>query len=269
MDFICETALLTHGLFSVTQERLREEWLASGAAREAALAWVDRGRLVLGGIDEYLPFRARAAEACRIDCDALDAALAGGVTGALTASGTMAACARLGAGLAVTCGMGGIGDVAGEELCPDLPALARYGVALVAASPKDMLDIPGTLGWLAGHGVTVAAASPEAPARCTGYVFESADVPVGAAPEGGWDEASVRRVAHGGGLLLLNPIPASERVRDPEVLASAVRAGHEAEARGEYYHPAANREIDHLTGGASSVAQLKGLIANVEAAAGI
>lgn len=269
MDFICETALLTHGLFSVTQDALREAWLADDAARAATLAWVDAGRLVTGGIEEYLPFRARAAEACRIDCDMLDQALSEGRTGALTASGTMAACARLGAGMAVTCGMGGIGDVAGEELCPDLPALVRYGVALVAASPKDMLDIPGTLAWLVEHGVRVAAATPEAPARCTGYVFESADVAVEPAPEGGWDEAAVRRAAESGGLLLLNPIPVGERVQGLAVLESAVRAGHAAEARGEYYHPAANREIDRLTGGASSIAQLRGLIANVAVAAGI
>lgn len=46
-------------------------------------------------------------------------------SGALTASGTMAVCVKMGIPVAITCGMGGIGDIKGEELCPDLPALQQ------------------------------------------------------------------------------------------------------------------------------------------------
>ena len=144
MEHLVETALLTHGLRSITNADLAAQWRCPAAR----LAWVDRGRLQIGDLSAFLPFRTRAAEVCRIDCNQLEAALTHGVSGALTASGTMAACAKLGIGLAVTCGMGGIGPLRGEALCPDMPALCQIPVALIATSPKDMLDIPATLAWL-------------------------------------------------------------------------------------------------------------------------
>lgn len=88
MKHLVETALLTHGLRSVTNRELESSWHCP----EATLAWVDRGELRLGSIGEYLPFRERAEELVRIDCDHLEEALQKGVSGALTASGTMAVC---------------------------------------------------------------------------------------------------------------------------------------------------------------------------------
>lgn len=67
-------------------------------------------------------------------------------SGALTASGTMAVCVKMGIPVAITCGMGGIGDIKGEELCPDLPALQQIPVVLISAGPKDMLDRKATIG---------------------------------------------------------------------------------------------------------------------------
>lgn len=169
MKHLVETALLTHGLRSVTNRELESSWHCP----EATLAWVDRGELKLGTIGEYLPFRERAEELVRIDCDHLEEALQMGVSGALTASGTMAVCQRLKLPMAITCGMGGIGDLRGEELCPDLPALMNIPVALISTSPKDMLDIPATLQWLRQHGVHTAGEP------CTGYLFCGESNPLG------------------------------------------------------------------------------------------
>ena len=109
MKYLTETALLTHGLRSISNEELRKNWRCPAAV----LAWVDHGELRLGHIEDYLPFRERAAELVRIDCDHLEDALQNKISGALTASGTMAVCRKLGLPLAITCGMGGIGDLAG------------------------------------------------------------------------------------------------------------------------------------------------------------
>ena len=117
MNCLIETALLTHGLRSIANEELAQSWHCP----DAILAWVDGGELKLGPIGEYLPFRERSEELIRIDCDHLEEALQTGASGALTASGTMAVCRRLDIPMAITCGMGGIGDLRGEELCPDLP----------------------------------------------------------------------------------------------------------------------------------------------------
>ena len=161
MNCLIETALLTHGLRSVANEELAQSWHCP----DAILAWVDGGELKLGPIGEYLPFRERSEELIRIDCDHLEEALQTGASGALTASGTMAVCRRLDIPMAITCGMGGIGDLRGEELCPDLPALMNIPVALISTSPKDMLDRPATLDWLRRHGVHTAGEP------CTGYLF--------------------------------------------------------------------------------------------------
>ena len=251
--FLVESALLTHGLVSVSQEELRSLW----PSEIDCIAWVDQGRVVIGPIEQFLPFRQRAAELCRISWEDLPGALEKGVSGALTASGTMAVCQQMGLPLAVTCGMGGIGDIKGEELCPDLPALRDIPVALLSTSPKDMLDIPATIHWLTGAGVQVLGIGTD---RCTGYIFSSADVPLSGAFTGSRLPADSRR------LLLLNPIPEEERVQDLSLLAQGIAAGKQAEAEGRYYHPAANAAFDRLTGGLSSRLQLHSIIANARLA---
>lgn len=248
IPFLIESALLTHGLVSISQEELSRRW-----PRELdAIAWVDGGNVVIGTMEEFLPFRARASQLCRIDCDRLPSALAEGISGALTASGTMAVCRERHIPLAVTCGMGGIGDIKGEELCPDLPALRDIPVALISTSPKDMLDIPGTLGWLKAAGVQVLGMGTD---RCTGYIFSSADVPLSGAFAGD-------RLPDSRPLLLLNGIPEEQRITDLSLLSQGVAAGKQAEAEGRAYHPAANAAFDRLTEGLSSRIQLDSLIAN-------
>ena len=159
--------------------------------------------------------------------------------------------------------MGGIGDIVGEELCPDLPALSDLGVALIATSPKDMLNIPATVDYLREHGVTVAGE------RCTGYVFCSASVETDGPLSDYPDAAAVENIAKNGGLLLLNAIPEAEREQDLTIVEKAVEAGKRAEAAGGYYHPAANAEIDRLTDGHSSFIQLHSFIANIRMTADI
>ena len=220
MNCLIETALLTHGLRSIANEELAQSWHCP----DAILAWVDRGELKLGPIGEYLPFRERSEELVRIDCDHLEEARQSRASGALTASGTMAVCRRLDIPMAITCGMGGIGDLRGEELCPDLPALMNIPVALISTSPKDMLDRPATLDWLRRHGVHTAGEP------CTGYLFCGEPVALELPLSSCNNEAAVRRLTANGGLLLLNPIPEKERVQDRSILVDAIKAGKQAEA---------------------------------------
>ena len=198
--FLVETALLTHGLVSVSNDIMLDTW----PEHADELVWVDKGQIIMGGMKQFIPFRDRAESLCRIDCFHLEEALQQGISGALTASGTMAVCAHEGIRYAVSCGIGGIGDIRGEELCPDLPALRDIPVALIATSPKDMLDIPATISWLTDHGVTVLGAGRS---HCTGYLLLSTDVPLT-----GILSATVplpeRR------LLILNQIPEEKRLED-------------------------------------------------------
>lgn len=161
----------------------------------------------------------------------------------------MAVCERYKIPLAVTCGMGGIGDVKGEELCPDLPALAEIPTALVSAGPKDMLDRQSTITWLTEHGVTVLGVCR---GYCTGYIFTGEKVRL---------QGVYKKVCQAP-LLIINEIPEEERISDKTILEDAIQEGKRAEREGKYYHPAVNGRIDELTKGYSSRIQLKALLAN-------
>ncbi len=245
MEHLIETALLTHGLKSVTNEEIRSLW----GDKKENIVWIARGEIVIGNIERYLDFRTEADRLFRIDCNTLSQALREGVSGALTASGTMAVCERYKIPLAVTCGMGGIGDIKGEELCPDLPALAEIPTALISAGPKDMLDRQSTITWLTEHGVTILGACRD---YCTGYIFTGEKVRL----QGVYEKVCQAP------LLIINEIPDEERISDQTILEDAIREGKRAEREGNYYHPAVNGRIDELTEGYSSRIQLKALLAN-------
>ena len=91
MEYLVESALLTHGLKSVSNETIKKEWQDPGKK----ITWIDHGEIRIGDIDEFLEFRSRAAAYPRIDCDLLEKALSEKQSGALTASGTMAVCVKM------------------------------------------------------------------------------------------------------------------------------------------------------------------------------
>jgi hypothetical protein len=161
----------------------------------------------------------------------------------------MAAAERMGVPVAVTAGMGGIGHIEGEKLCPDLPALAETGVVLIATSPKDVLDIPATIDWLLQNGVKVLGRES---GTCCGFVFCCDGVPI----SGCWRQEE-KVAPH---TLLLREIEKGRRLHDKSILFEAKLAGNRARQRGESYHVAANAEIDRLSNGVSSRLQLRSLI---------
>lgn len=249
-SFLIETALLTHGLRSISNEELLQKW----PWKHACLTWVDKGEMKIGTMEEFLPFRKRAAEVIRIDCDHLESSCTNKISGALTASGTMAAAQKLGISMAVTCGMGGISDIKGETLCADLPALVNIPVVLISTSPKDVVEIADTVAWLKQNGVTVLGCYRDV---CSGFMCVGNAVKL----SGIYAGQKLR-----GKMLLLQEIPEGLRLKDPDIIVKAKQAGKDAEARGEFYHPAANGKIDELSGGHSSQLQLNSLIANARLA---
>ena len=117
--FLVESCLLTFGLVSAGEAALAESWRAAGLDR-APLCWIKDGEITVGTMEEYLPFRASRPSGKFALYD-IDAALAGRLSGALTASGTMEVCRRLG----VRCAVSGIRDDGG--LPPAGRALRRLG----------------------------------------------------------------------------------------------------------------------------------------------
>ncbi len=255
-SFLVESALLSHGLVSISNEELLGSW----PFPKKNIVWLDRGEIVIGQMEDFLKFRLREDNNSRIDYQFLPRAIKEGISGALTASGTMAVCETLGFDLAVTCGMGGIGDIEAEKLCPDLPALVDLSVALLSCGPKDVVDIAASFNWLSDHGIRVNLIGQDC---YSGYIFNSVNLPL---PAISVEQVSLEKT---GGLLLINQIPSDKKLDDLTLLKTAMAVAKKAEAEGQHYHPAANAEFDRLTGGYSSYLQFEALKNNVRLAAEI
>lgn len=251
--YLVETALLGHGLISIEDEEILSLW-----PNGAMLAWVERGQIRIGTIEEFIPARSKSHSWKRLDGIRIKEELEENTNAFLTASATMVVAKEVGYPLVVSAGIGGIGDIEEEKLCYDLPALANLGISLIATSPKDMLDIKGTLDWLKEHGVRVLGFKRD---FCNGYLMVLSDIKLSG--ELNIDNASDLEF---GCNLILNPIPEEMRIKDSPFLEEAIKSGKKAERNGAHYHPAANAAFDRLSSGKSSKIQLKSLIANIEVA---
>jgi pseudouridine-5'-phosphate glycosidase len=249
---LVETALLGQGLPSIAGAQMAGIW---PAAREVVPVWLQEGRVVLGGIEQFLPLRAQE-EWPRIDGDRLDEAITGGRSGFLTASAVMRVANAAGGNLVVTAGMGGVRN---GRVSQDLILLSRLKVLLVASAPKDSQNLWDTIAYLRRMGVrTVGKES-----RCVdGFLFTGDPVCLDAVYGG----ESPANLSAGQWCLLLNPLPAELRLRDHEILKEALAAGDRARQKQEEFHPAVNRALDRLTCGEASRLQLQALAANLELA---
>ncbi|NMB07415.1 MAG: hypothetical protein GX981_03365 [Tissierellia bacterium] len=252
-NYIVETALLGQGLISIEDEKILSVW-----PKDALLAWIQKGKIKIGTIEEFIPARRESNNWQRLDGITVKNKRQDDVNAYLTASGTMVVAKAIGCPMVVSAGIGGIGDIKDEKLCYDLPALSKLGITLVATSPKDMLDIPGTLNWLNNHEVRVLGYNTNI---CNGYILVQEATEL----RGQINSQNANKLEYGNNLIL-NPIPEKNRLQDLSLLKEAIKAGKEAENQGGIYHPAANACFDRLSLGLSSKIQLESLISNIEVA---
>lgn len=247
-DYLIETALLTHGLYSISDEELVTLW----DPEEKNIVWIEKGKIKIGGIEEYIPFRKRQQEVVRVSYDKLDEAIDNKMDAALTASATMLVAQREGIKLAITSGMGGIGDIEGERICPDLYAIRDLKVVLIATSPKDVVDIKKTLKWLKSENIAVYG---HFKSYLNGFMVVGEEYEL----DGVWSGVCTKAP-----MLLLNPIDEEERIKDVGIVENAKSFARKAQKKGEAYHPAANKFLDMSTEGRTSRLQLIQLIKNIQ-----
>ena len=247
VGYLAESALLTHGLRSISEEELIRMWPQDSAS----IAWMEDGRLRVGGIEDFCRFRKKAQDFDRVNYQNYDYYASNGKSGALTASGTMKACEGLGIALAVTCGMGGLMEGQEPKECHYLQALANSPVSLLAVSPKDMFDLGRTIKAMEEAGITILGYHSDV---CDGYLFEGEKVKI----SGCWREEAPSK-----NTLFLRSIQTEERIADKEILTQAFQYGQEQKIQGRAFHPAVNAKIDELTEGYSSRIQLRALIENI------
>ena len=294
--FIAESALLTHGIASVSNSEIMAAWQDGWK-----IAWMDAGRLVVGEIDEFCRFRDRAADFRRINYFSYDKAADEKISGPLTASGSMRACEETGALLAVSCGIGGLRSGEPVSACNDIMAMKDSKISLLATAFKDMFDAGYSIESAGKAGICVVRGTAN---WHTGYLFAEADhfdqkTPLDTEADSlngngnmGLSQSvprelralvkqtqqtgqtpQIRKIStikmmsqNSEKMLILCPVPATELIIDRRILEEALVYGKEQAALGRAFHPAVNRKIDELTGGYSSRLQLRSLAANMQKA---
>lgn len=243
--YLIETALLGQGLASISDQDILSNWHSP----QAQLVWIISGEIKIGTLEDFLPLRQKADQLSRIDASSLSQAITEKATGVLTASATMAVCSQEQILLAVTCGMGGIGPKPTNKIGSDLLALRQWPIALIAAAPKDVFDLPATLAWLHDNGIIVVGANSDI---CDGFLIHDTAYKL---------DGQINQLTNTSHLLILNGL--AKRPVTNEILLNAMKAGEHAEQQGKYYHPTVNQKLDEDTCGLSSREQLKGLLANI------
>lgn len=237
--------------------------IAATGAEAKTFAVID-GELKVGLSDDELDRIARAQEpgaetVLKMNASDLGPAMALGMTGATTVSGTMALAAGAKVRVFATGGIGGVHRDAQQTFdeSQDLTALARYPVAVVSAGAKAILDLALTLERLETLGVPVIGFGT----RETGFpafYTRSSGLPLPLSVD---DVPTLARVVRAHwrihpnvGVLIANPIPAAAAL-DPDVIQQGIaRALAEAKdkgVRGKQLTPFLLKRLDELTEGKS------------------
>jgi pseudouridine-5'-phosphate glycosidase len=237
--------------------------IAATGAEAKTFAVID-GELKVGLSDDELDRIARAQEpgaeaVLKLNASDLGPAMALGMTGATTVSGTMALAAGARVRVFATGGIGGVHRDAQQTFdeSQDLTALARYPVAVVSAGAKAILDLALTLERLETLGVPVIGFGT----RETGFpafYTRSSGLPLPLSVD---DVPTLARVVRAHwrihpnvGVLIANPIPASAALDPDGIQQGIARALAEAKdkgVRGKALTPFLLKRLDELTEGKS------------------
>lgn len=254
-----ESTILAHGMpFPANLETARavEALVRAGGAVPATIAVLD-GRIRIGLNPDELELLARTRDAMKLSRADLAFAVATGRTGATTVAATMICAALAGIRVFATGGIGGVhhGAETSFDISADLDELARSPVTVVSAGAKAILDLPKTLEILETRGVPVIGFGTDAfPA----FWSRKSGLPAPLRLDTPEAVAGLMRVRAAlgleGGLLVANPLPASQEIPFAEIapavaaaLAEAARAG----IVGKAVTPFLLAEVERATAGRS------------------
>jgi pseudouridine-5'-phosphate glycosidase len=157
-----ETTVLTHGLPYPNNQELAndmEQAVRQAGALPATIGVLDG--IVYVGLDQNQIERlAKPGDKVKISLRDFGSVVSQKSSGGTTVAGTMFVAHRVGIQFFATGGIGGVHrrvdlDSMTMDISADLPALARYPVAVVCAGAKAILDLPATLEYLETMAVPV------------------------------------------------------------------------------------------------------------------
>jgi pseudouridine-5'-phosphate glycosidase len=273
-----ESTIIAHGLprpRNLQVARELEEIVRSAGAVPATVAVLDGVPRVGLGKDQVERV-AQDQDLRKLGFRDLAPALAAGVSGATTVSGTAFLAARAGIRVFGTGGLGGVhrGWTTVQDESADLGLLARTRITVVCAGVKSILDVPATLQRLETLGVGVIGYGTD---RFPGFYLSDSGEPVDWTADTPDEVARVMRAqdmlgGHESALIVANPVAPGQQL-DPglhdRVLADALAAADRERITGQAITPFLLGYLTEHTGGASLEANLAAVRGNVALAAGI
>jgi pseudouridine-5'-phosphate glycosidase len=266
-----ETSVVAQGLpypANLESARACEEAVRRAGAVPAAVAVLD-GKVKVGLSPAELRRIAEGNEPLlKLGSRDLCVAVAQGKSGGTTVSATCEVAARAGIRVFATGGLGGVHRGASEhfDISQDLAALARFGVAVVCAGAKSVLDLPRTLELLESLAVpVVGVGTDELPAfysRQSGLKLEHrVEDATGAAALA---RARIEVLGQGGIVFALPPpAPSSLPAATVELhLSRALQKAATQGVKGKEVTPFLLRELVERTGGKTLRANMDLLVNN-------
>jgi len=254
-----ESTIITHGMpfpRNVETARQVEADIRSEGAVPATIALMD-GKIMVGLTDVDLDRLARAENVMKCSRADLTFALATGRFGATTVAATMMAAHAAGLKVFATGGIGGVhkGAETSFDISADLDELGRTPVCVVSAGAKALLDIPKTLEVLETKGVPVIAfGTDELPAFWSRDSGLKAPYRLNTAAEIGVLLKMRQNFPDHGGVLIANPVPEADEIRQAEMagfIEDAVARADREGIRGKDVTPFVLSAILELTDGRS------------------
>jgi pseudouridine-5'-phosphate glycosidase len=271
-----ESTIITHGLprpDNLALARRLEQVVTAGGAVPATVGVLD-GQVHVGLTAAQLAALAERTDVLKLSVRDLAPAVATGRSGGTTVSATALLAARAGIAVFATGGLGGVhrGAATSRDVSADLDTLARTPITVVCSGVKSLLDVPGTLEQLETLGVPVLGYRTD---TFPGFYLADTGLPVD------WrldDPAAVARVIGehralgGGGVLVVNPVPAGTAV-DPvahdAALAAALAAAERAGVHGKAVTPFLLADLQQRLGPAAVAANVALVESNAALAARI
>lgn len=231
-----ESSVIAHGLpapVNLSVAHSLEQVVREAGAIPATIGVVE-GRIRVGLEPDEIERLGTSDDVLKCAAGDLGWAVARGADGATTVSATVFAAASAGIDVVATGGIGGVHRGDAGDVSADLPTLAQYPVAVVAAGAKSILDLPRTLEALETLSVPVVGLRtrqfPAFYARSSGLALDKyAEEPKDIAR---FCLIRWRQLAQQGGVLVACPCPEEHALEPAEVEEATTRALRDAAAQG-------------------------------------
>jgi pseudouridine-5'-phosphate glycosidase len=272
-----ETTIVSHGMpwpDNLETAFAVEDIIRQYGAVPATCAVID-GRIRIGLDQPEIENLARGTEILKLSRADLAYGLISGRTGALTVAATMIAAKLAGIRVFATGGIGGVHRGAEHtfDVSADLTELARTDVAVVAAGPKALLDLPKTLEVLETLGVPiVCCGSDDVPAFWSRSSGLPAPIRLDTAEQIAAFLQARKSLGLEGGTLVTNPVSANAEIPADEMaphIEAALRDAKTAGVTGKALTPYHLDAIYRSTGGRSLATNIALVKSNARLAAEI